>query len=264
MYWYRWPYVLYIYLTILLGGIIVNLIIPEHLKQWVITSVYPFRHGNLINEIFAYHGNTIWDGLFVLLAYMNVKILTKEWDPLLINNNKNNTKYTYTKIIKSFIIKFILKNLILFILFLFIDRIFIWTGGHCQLDAELNPTGSKYREIVDAELCRSKRGSWIGGFDISGHFCFLINISLILWIELYQLDKWMASTSMDWNQLYRYEKVLKFGHWAIVTVLSIWIFLLITTSIFYHTVPEKILGYILGHISPLIIYYVIPRYIPIL
>ncbi|CAL9730715.1 acyl-coenzyme A diphosphatase Yft2p [Monosporozyma unispora] len=264
--WYRWPHVLYIYIGILLCGIVLNWIIPLDLKSWVTISVYPFKHGNLINEIFAYHGNTIWNWLFLTVAVMNGYILTKEWDPLLANGNRNGTtnqnnkKQTLIKIFKSFLFKLIIKNLLLFITFMFIDRLFIWTGGHCALDST-SPT-SNPRIIVDSELCRAHKGNWIGGFDISGHFCFLINISLILWIELYQLEKWLTHHSLNWDQIYRANKYIKWAHYTIISVLSVWIFLLITTSVFYHTLFEKVLGYLLGYVCPLVIYYLIPHYLP--
>lgn len=260
--WYKWPLVLYIYLGILLGGIVLNWIIPLDLKNWITTSVYPFKHGNLINEIFAYHGNTIWSWMFLSLAIMNGYILTKEWDPLLINDNsipnRKGKKQNLISIYKSFLLKFIAKNALLFLLFMFIDRLFIWTGGHCALDP--SPSISNPRIIVDSELCRAHKGKWVGGFDISGHFCFLINISLILWIELYQLETWLAHHSLTWGQVYRDNKFIKYGHWIIITILSVWIFLLLTTSVFYHTLLEKVLGYILGHVGPLVMYYLIPHY----
>lgn len=255
----KWPHVFYIYLIILLGGAILNLIIPQTLKNWIVSNVYPFRHGNLINEVFAYHGNSIWNCLFVSLLFMNLYIRTKEWDPLISNHNHNNNNSINNKmknqcifIFKSFIIKFIMKNAILYILFLFIDRLFIFTGGSCQLDSAINSN------IKSSGQCRSLNGQWVGGFDISGHFCFLINISLILWIELNKIDNWLVYRSVEWERIYKKNRLIQICHYMVYIILYVWIFLLFTTSTFYHKWWEKFDGYILGHACPLIMYYLAP------
>lgn len=256
---FKWPHVFYVYLSILLGGAILNLIIPQTLQNWIVLNVYFFRHGNLINEIFAYHGNMIWNCLFVTLLFMNIYIKTKEWDPLISNYNLHNDntinrriRDQYIRIFKSFTIKFIMKNVILYILFLFIDRLFILTGGSCQLDSVINSN------IKDSSKCRSLNGQWVGGFDISGHFCFLINISLILWIELNEIDNWLIYRSLDWQRIYEENCLIKFCHYMVYIILYVWIFLLFTTSTFYHTWWEKVDGYLLGHACPFIIYYLLP------
>lgn len=248
----KWPHVFYIYLFILVAGAILDLIIPQNLKNWIILNVYPFKRGNLINEIFAYHGNTIWNCLFASLLFMNIYIRTKEWDPLISDNNNTKVRSKYFSIFKSFTIKFIMKNVILYIIFLFIDRLFIFTGGSCKLNSVINP------KIKNSEECRSLNGKWAGGFDISGHFCFLINISLILWIELNRLDIWLIYRSLDWKRIYTKNRSVQICHYMVYFVLYIWIFLLFTTSTFYHTWWEKFDGYILGHVCPLIMYYLIP------
>lgn len=249
MHSYRWPQVYVVYPGILIIGVILTTIIPTSVQDFLVNNFYPFQHGNIINEIFAYNGNLIWTLCFGLITYMNVSIQTHEWDPLFQGKSNISSR---GKIVGSFLIKFVLKNLLLWIIFLIIDRVFIWTGGHCTLSPDTS------NDIVDSQVCRHENGHWEGGFDISGHFCFLINISLILWIELHHLDQWIKDHSINWVVIYKYDKIVLYLEYIVLGVLSAWIFLLMTTSIFYHTWSEKVLGFLMGHLCPIVIYYLMP------
>ncbi|EGA62852.1 YDR319C-like protein [Saccharomyces cerevisiae FostersO] len=121
--------------------------------------------------------------------------------PLPISSTETSSSYlTYTNhwpllknriisiMITQYACKFVLKYLLLFLNFQFIDHVFIWTGGECS-------SGSK---TTSAEKCRLENGKWDGGFDISGHFCFLVSISMILWMELHLFSRFVQAEDMFW------------------------------------------------------------------
>lgn len=229
---------LLIYPGLVIVGYFVDLLIPSDELNRQKEEWYWVTPGNLINKIFAYNGNSIWLILFIMLNIMKYYFTLDNFDPLPISI-RNLEQKTHGKIIKQCISKLTLKYSIIFLLFYFIDHIFIWSGGKCDISNTLS-----------SEHCRSINGTWYGGFDISGHFCFLSNISLILWYELYETINYIHNN-----------EVLLVRKWVWVWIKSItlfvvyiWLMILLITSIYYHTITEKILGVIMGYTCPLIMY----------
>lgn len=207
---------------------------------------YYFLHPkNFLNEIFAYHGNQIWTILFCSLAGLQIYSKTHVTDA--IPRDVRTITYPSTKnLLKQYMVKLILKNVLLALVFLLIDGIFILTGGMC----------SDYSGTHSAEKCRRNGGLWEGGFDISGHYCFLVSISMILWLELQHLKSWMIKEDMLRRVNIWYKVIIG----TTIVTLATWNFILIVTSIYYHTLLEKILGCTMGYICPLIIYWLIPTH----
>lgn len=209
-------------------------------KEWYLLS-----SGNIVNKFFAYRGNLVWTVVFVCLAY--VQIYTKCHTYSVLPRDARTMPLAPLKgLLIEYACKFIIKNLMLMIIFFFIDTVFVLTGGSC-----VNGTVTR-----SAERCRTSGGDWVGGFDISGHFCFLVNISMILWIELSHFQRYLERESLlpPLNRWFRGIVAITVG------VLAIWIFMLMVTSIYYHTVLEKLIGCAMGYICPFVIYWVLPRF----
>ncbi|XBW36012.1 hypothetical protein QEN19_001587 [Hanseniaspora menglaensis] len=230
----------FIYPVILLLGLALSLIIPNEWKKF-----YLFSSRNILNKIFAYNGNVVFTIFYLLISLTKLISLPikKQFlgsllpipNTISIDDNKN--KKSKKKVLFSQFLKFILKNIILFIDFFIIDHLFIATGGNCFINNL--PTS----DVKDAQVCNKMKGEWKGGFDISGHFCFITSISLMFLCEL----KMMIEE-------YQFKHVNKIMASLILIIVFIWCCLLSVTSVFYHTVLEKMLGLSMGYICPLIIY----------
>lgn len=224
----------FIYPIIFLFGVVLNLLIPKEALKSI--NLEYFKNLKTLNEIFAYQGNEIFLVLFLWILIINV-LQDIQTDSIVSNCKKIGIKFT-------------IKMLGLYCLFFIIDHLFIFTGGYCQISERDCPTTIKDDrcQIYSAEYCKSLYGNWIDGFDISGHFCFLISISLILWLELKNFIKQHSHNCKDFH-------IIMIVHIIVVFCLVIWIYLLLITSVFYHTFWEKTLGLIFGYFLPMLIRY---------
>ena len=242
---------LLIFLTLLVVGLFLSILIPA---SW--SSFYLFSSRNFINRIFAYKGNLIFTILYVSISFAkfidfrkasNMSQLKKiSLLPLPNALDTKDSKRLVTsgkKILTIQLVKFTLKNVILYLDFWVIDHIFVWTGGACDLDT------TAMNRITDAEKCRKLSGKWEGGFDISGHFCFLTSVSLILFYEIHEICRFYENN--DYRDFSPFTKSVVS---AMITTLYLWCCLLFVTSIFYHTLMEKILGLAMGYICSSVIY----------
>lgn len=237
---------LYIYPFLVVFGYVSSAIIPNQeldreRKEW-----YWISGRNIINHTFAYEGRYFFDGCFLALFILQFYVKASYDESLLPTNNNNNSQKNWRewskKTIRVYLLKFLIVYVTLFACFLFIDHVFIWTGGSCDIS-----------DTKSAQKCKSLGGVWSGGFDISGHFCFLTNISLILWQELKLLFNSSNQYSVYWTT---FPRVV---HWLILSILLIWINILSITAIYYHTFLEKVLGCLLGYSCLVLIYYTIPK-----
>lgn len=237
-----------IYPCELLFGIFCQLVIDPQTLLRQRRSVYVLRSSNLFNQVFAYNGNLVWSIVYIALALVHLQLASNVRD-LLPRDRSSSPSSSFasslqrrqvTRLLLRFVYKFVLKIALLYIVFEFIDFLFIFTGGSCTYNDS----------IRNAQRCKRYGGEWVGGFDISGHICFLVNISMILWIELANLLEMVQSYELNdcvrvWHQI-----VIV----GVLTTLFIWVCIIAVTSVYYHTIPEKILGLLLGYVCPLLIY----------
>ncbi|ODV80429.1 uncharacterized protein CANTADRAFT_32542, partial [Suhomyces tanzawaensis NRRL Y-17324] len=149
------------------------------------------------------------------------------------------------------------------------ERINIATGGHCE------GQGATARE------CQASGGRWIDGFDSSGHYYLITSISLMLVsvvrsrevatrdeestiangpplaglvaVEpsvpgsetLQGTQETIGHRSPDFAVLYR--RVLWY---TTITVLIMWYWMFLVTSMFFHTIPERVVGLLVGLAVP--------------
>lgn len=230
----------FIYPAILISGLIISVFVPNGWKVF-----YLFSSRNVINQFFAYNGNIVFTVLYSLLSIARLTSVPLKKQPsgfLLpipntIHVENDNQRKAKVFVALSQILKLVLKVLLLCINFIIIDHLFILTGGNCFIN------NLPADDIKDAQVCRKINGTWRGGFDISGHFCFIVSISLILFNELRIIVK-----DYDFKQANRVIAGVT------LVVLFIWCCLLEVTSVFYHTFFEKVSGLLMGYICPLIIY----------
>lgn len=214
-------------------------------RHWIVRSDSAF------NQIFAYGGNSVWLIYFCVLAAVRV-FFTREDSrislPIEVRTSsriQQVQRKRYGLLAKEYGIKLLLKYFLLWFTFLLIDNLFIITGGHCSAKPGLR----------DSTECRALGGDWEGGFDISGHFCFLVSISMILWLEIRNIEEFIRSREL----IYAVNIEVMLLFFCVFSGLFIWIMMLCITSIYYHTFFEKFLGCMMGFIPPLFMYYILPK-----
>lgn len=230
-------------LLVIIGVCLSSLIGPDEIereRQW-----YWISGRNIVNWWFAYHGRIIWDMLFFVVILLQLHVCFDHDNVLPLNerdSNINNEKRIFKTVAKEYSVKFLVVELTLWVCFLFIDHLFVWTGGSCDV-----------KDTYSSEICRSLGGEWKGGFDISGHFCFLTNLSLVIWQEMQNLLMSAKVKAVVWT------KMQIFSQWLILIVLLIWINVLSITATYYHSAAEKFLGCLMGYSSVFVLYFGIPR-----
>lgn len=243
-----WKRAASIYPAELLLGYTISWLVGQETLEVQRRNHYLLGSRNVINAIFAYKGNLVWTVDFLCLASVLIYVKCQNHALLPTSYTRETGKASYGPLkglLKQYFSKIVLKNALLVLIFLFIDNVFIMTGGSC-VDGE---------STRSAERCRVSGGQWAGGFDISGHFCFLVNISMILWLEISQFRCYMGRESVVFpaRKIVNSVLLLTFG------VLGVWISMLLVTAIYYHTLLEKILGCALGYVCVVVMYGIVPR-----
>ncbi|KAF9972525.1 conserved oligomeric Golgi complex component [Actinomortierella ambigua] len=110
------------------------------------------------------------------------------------------------------------------------DRIFVISGGSCSVE-----------QAFTSHHCRRQGGVWSGGHDISGHMFLLTHACLFLIEELSVF--WNVSEA--WNVL-AHRQAARYAVYAASSVAALWWWMLLMTSVYYHALPENILGLLFG------------------
>lgn len=178
------------------------------------------------------------------------------------------------------------------------DRVFVWTGGKCVnisheklLHHQLEPSffelieeaitsegsaGVYESSLITSYVCRKLKGSWEGGHDPSGHVFLLIHSSLYLvfeslpfwnsWEVLSGDFKAVVNELGNTNENSVKAKLLKVAKFVshnpsilVVSLVSLWWWMLFMTSLYFHSIAEKFVGLIFGYAAFIAIYYV-PRW----
>ncbi|KAF3928849.1 hypothetical protein ABW20_dc0101430 [Dactylellina cionopaga] len=146
------------------------------------------------------------------------------------------------------------------------DRTFTLTGGVCRPNYELYQAPGNHRFTINVEeafssaACKVAGGKWDGGHDLSGHAFMLTHASLFLWAETLPrlMDFWWRGNvdsrnstllTMEWYGV----------HWFVWSILGLWWWMLLMTSVYFHTWPEKISGLLVALLEWGLLYaYMIP------
>lgn len=128
------------------------------------------------------------------------------------------------------------------------DKVFILTGGSCT---EISSEKYSSNEVSSAQ-CRVLKGKWTGGHDPSGHTFLLTHASLYLWIELLPYIKRYLRV----GSLITFENTKESPETdstaasimgsLFMTVTSAFLvifwWMLLMTSVYFHTFAEKVTG----------------------
>lgn len=126
------------------------------------------------------------------------------------------------------------------------DRIFVLTGGDCQITSINGEVASA--GVSTSAACRSTGGSWRGGHDPSGHYFLLVHSSLLLTQEFLPIADYAV------HKAYGVPHVFKVS----LFVLSLWMWMFLMTSIYFHSLWEKITGLAFGCLEIVLVYFIAP------
>lgn len=151
-----------------------------------------------------------------------------------------------------------------------IDRGFRWTGGRCEVaQRELSMGEAGVAEVFTAVGCKTAGGKWQGGHDISGHVFLLVLSTAFLMQEVgwpaLRWTGWQAeercvvmtdgaikSASVESHTPVGYggqENALGVGGKMALGVMSLNVWMLLMTAIYFHTWFEKV-SYVLSVFPP--------------
>lgn len=120
----------------------------------------------------------------------------------------------------------------------------LWENNHCQLDTKV-----LYHLFHHPKQCQVY-GEWVTGkLNISGHFELVVSLTSILITQFHSVIK-------QFNEEPQFTKAFHFV--TIFTIFNLfnWFLLLEITSIFYHSLLEKLIGLTLGFV-PLTVIFII-------
>ncbi|ODV86192.1 hypothetical protein CANARDRAFT_197102 [[Candida] arabinofermentans NRRL YB-2248] len=164
------------------------------------------------------------------------------------------------------------------------DKIFILTGGSCYNIPEtikgIRDYGKPITNTVVGNLyssndvssftCRRLKGKWYGGHDPSGHIYLLSLSSMFLLIECFefynlndlimQLQNFKSTILNLYNtKKFEYLKqlLLEYPLIWVGLLIGLWFWMLLMTSIYFHSLIEKLFGLMFGYLSAYIALYFI-------
>jgi hypothetical protein len=109
------------------------------------------------------------------------------------------------------------------------------------------------KHVKASEVSKTKRAYWVGGHDLSGHAFLLSMSSLFLLSEIAPtLSGTYLSSSSGTSVAKRVEQASKqrrYAALAIVALISLWYWMLLMTSLYFHTPQEKFTGLLAGVIG---------------
>lgn len=219
----------YVYpVTLIVGTFIQWTGIFSFARDW-----YFIQSKNFVNKIFA--GNAYLFLLLILISSLFLQILDQYNTPMLPLNYTNIKKESS---LNTFILKRVIKIILVFvdlnlILNYQVGLFNVWQRWTQSCSDPLYTT---------AEQCSAHQGVWDKGFDPSGHYFLLITTSLITIDELIKL------TPLDPKKYHKqiYNTLNRYVVYLGVTMIGIWYCLFVVTSIFYHTLWEKVVGFGVG------------------
>ncbi|KAF3163482.1 hypothetical protein TWF106_004780 [Orbilia oligospora] len=142
------------------------------------------------------------------------------------------------------------------------DRTFTVTGGSCRPNYDTQPftLASKSEQAFTSAACKGTGGKWDGGHDLSGHAFMLTHASLFLWAEaLPRLVDSMWRGTVGPRNLTPLMAEWFGVHWFVWGILGLWWWMLLMTSVYFHTWSEKVSGWFVALFEWGILYaYMIP------
>lgn len=114
---------------------------------------------------------------------------------------------------------------------LVVERLNAATGGHCEENSVVVAIGM--------HMCKdSTRYVWVDGFDLLGHYYFIVTLSL--WLLHNRTNMPLAAERENVGSVSR--SALSFVQMLSAWLLTVWFLEFCITSIFFHTVGERFAG----------------------
>jgi len=122
-----------------------------------------------------------------------------------------------------------------------LDRVYVATGGSCLPGDEQITAASMdhFAQINSYAVCRTNKGIWSGGHDVSGHAMLLTHSSLYLLREMWYLYGRRRKSV----PLVHFDYVVQYFVYGMV---GLWWGMLALTGLFFHPFWEKLNGLVLG------------------
>lgn len=217
----------------------------------IIARTFPVNFIELY--IVSNHGYLWFSGVYWCLAITLGYIPTK--DTLIL------TRYTKIYLINTLWILILLEWFFGSPIF---ERISVFAGATCSVPGI-------FREYE----CENNGGEWNDPFDSSSHYTFLISSSLLVWYLVVNHVSWVTDYMCNYVQdlevgvayspiqnnsqpqiSSQFKAVRVVVEVVALIFISIWFILYLTTSIFFHTIPEKFVGLLCGLFVPTLIEYI--------
>ncbi|KAJ2492696.1 hypothetical protein IWW37_001142 [Coemansia sp. RSA 2050] len=119
------------------------------------------------------------------------------------------------------------------------DRLFVHTGGECQMSM---PASEKPYSM---SACRRAGGAWAGGHDISGH-CFLLLHSGLFLAEEVLAPLLLLLSSLEHRHTAASPATRRVLLAATLGLDGVWLLMLFFTAKYFHDVGELVSGSLLG------------------
>ncbi|KAJ2796986.1 hypothetical protein H4S07_006061 [Coemansia furcata] len=118
------------------------------------------------------------------------------------------------------------------------DRLFVRTGGVCQISTTTAAAAATAESHYSMTACRAAGGAWAGGHDVSGHCFLLLHSGLFLAEEVLSSLESRTPTRSS------------IARWAVVTatlgLVGVWLLMLFFTAKYFHGLDELVSGSLLG------------------
>ncbi|KAI5952038.1 hypothetical protein CANMA_005117 [Candida margitis] len=283
----------FLFLSSFIFNFLLSRLIHYSSPQEEVYNYYNNKH-NFFNTVFVKRG---WGWTtFVLIVFYAVIIIPK----LLARSNSSNTqREKRVEFLFKAVVRYVLVTFwwILFTQWCFglpiMDKIFVLTGGVCTLEpnpatAQTTPPptianhqlGQHFIQDLETLVwksnhvssyhCRKFKGSWMGGYDPSGHVFLMIHSSIYLYFE--------TAAWFNWDELSAFVRQLKqniieprsllvnrnqflrgLAQVVLIGLVALWWFMLLMTNVYFHSIVEKLSGLAFGYFGVLVVY-VLPRW----
>ncbi|KAM0750018.1 hypothetical protein T439DRAFT_326889 [Meredithblackwellia eburnea MCA 4105] len=138
-------------------------------------------------------------------------------------------------------------------------RVLLFTGAECtpaSLEGGMSDSGlgtTTARQILSPPgTCSSRNGEyWKGGHDVSGHTFMMVHAILIIWevagpMLLNYLPPPIGYLDQSSRRRYPTDSRLLLAFLPVLFFIGIWWWMLLMTSLYFHTPLEKVTGFIFG------------------
>lgn len=181
-------------------------------------SIYAFSSDNWFNYFFVNHGFEIFSAFYWLVTYFSTPT-----PPISQMQDTQSLNFRDSGVIETIVPKTVIRT--------HLYRYFAVSTVFVLL------------------LALKKIISVLSGVEISGHFMALMTFTMFLYLHIQSTlaDRCLGASQAQVLEQYvqSTERLLIF---LAMLLIGVWSFLLLITTVFYHTLPEKITGLLLGYL----------------